>query len=97
MQTYYQSLRVLQLGLERFRPPRSRGGSTRPLRIVLITIESTSCGVTRPYQIPDPEGVYIYPGVPRALVSNRHNRSSTSTYDTIAGIFVTADVRDLED
>ena len=26
--------------------------------MVLVTIESTSCGVTRPYQIPDPEGVY---------------------------------------
>lgn len=38
----YQSLRLLQLGLERFKPPRRRGGKTRPLMMVFSTIESTS-------------------------------------------------------
>ena len=42
MLSFYQSLRLLQLGLERLRPPRRRGGRTRPLSIVLTTIESTS-------------------------------------------------------
>jgi hypothetical protein len=57
---YYQSFRFWQFGRERLSPPRRRGGRTRPLMMVLVTIESTSCGVTRPYQIPDPEGVYNY-------------------------------------
>jgi len=54
----HQSFRFWQFGRERLSPPRRSGGRTRPLRMVLVTIESTSCGVTRPYQIPDPEGVY---------------------------------------
>jgi len=54
---FYQSLRVVQFGRERLTPPRNRGGKTRPSMIVFSTIELTSWGVTRPYQIPDPEGV----------------------------------------
>jgi len=55
----HQSYNVLHPGLAKFRPPRSNGGRTCPAIIVLVTIDWTSCGVTRPYQTPAPLGVYI--------------------------------------
>lgn len=55
----YQSFRVEHPGLETFKPALSNGGRTLPSTIVLSTIDSTSCVDTRPYQTPDPCGVYI--------------------------------------
>lgn len=55
----HQSLRLALPGLARFRPPRSRVGMTLPPMIVSRTTASTWCGVTLPYQMDEPCGVYI--------------------------------------
>ena len=51
---HYQSLRRLQSGLARLTPPRSKGGNIRPPRIVVCTMDETSCVDTRPYHTPAP-------------------------------------------
>ena len=43
-----------------FIPPRRRGGSILPPRIVFLTTDCTSCGVTRPYHTLAPCGKYNY-------------------------------------
>lgn len=57
---YHQSWSALHPGLARFMPPRRIGGSTCPSMIVFFTMDSTSCGVTRPYQTLVPWGLYIW-------------------------------------
>ena len=54
---YHQSCKLLHPGLAMFTPPRRRAGSILPPMMVFSTIDSTSCGVTRPYHTPTPCGM----------------------------------------
>jgi hypothetical protein len=99
----YQSFKLLQLGLDKFKPPRSSGGSTRPLTMVFSTMDSMSWGVTRPYHTPEPDGVYIWiaerASVPlsSAKVVRQSKREKEDTHDAIASVLVPTNVRHLDD
>ena len=55
--TCHQESKSLPCGRDKLTPPRNSAGRIFPSQIVTFTKAGTSCGVTRPYQTPEPRGV----------------------------------------